>query len=60
MGGELPVDAGVSGGELRREAHAVGWLRDGAYGAVLDRVEGPDQEFRAGERKPLKEVAAGV
>ena len=47
-------------GDLRREADAVGRLRDGDERAVLDAVEGGDQQAGARARQPVEQVAGGV
>ena len=50
----------VVDGELGREAHPVGGLRDGRQRAVLERVDGRDEQARARRGKPGQQVAARV
>src|SRR5690606_7694643 len=56
----VPVDAGVLDGDLGGEADALGGLRYGLQGAVLDAVHGRGEQAGTGEGKPGEQVAAGV
>src|SRR5690606_37905613 len=52
--------AGVVGGELGGDGDAVGGLGLGLQGAVLEGVEGGDEELGARDGEALQEVAGGV